>query len=241
MYRSEIVITLDDLLKDPDEICRLAKKEDIVMLINRGKTKSHCNCSESFILSGGDLLSTNAANELSAANSKNSQKGFSMIELLVAVTIISITMLAVGALSSLCANGIALVQRKRAAESKAVELTTKLSAQQKTSLPAGGAFAVNQQTGEPVRNAQSSVTLSCSAAYCDRVITIPSDIEGRSATEKVIGWDDAMPPDANQKFIRAWNVRDEDATRNWRRITVAIFPADSSFPVTFSVIGGVIK
>lgn len=238
MNRSVIVITLEDLLSDPDEICRLAKKEDIVMILNNGKNEVTPN--NSLRNNEAALLAVNHSNITSKAK-HNSQKGFSMIELLVAVTIISITMLAVGALSSLSATGIALVQRKRAAENKAVELTAKLRAQQKVSLPAGGAFAVNPQTGEPTRNAQGGVTLNCSAAYCDRVVTIPSSMEGKSATEKVIGWDEAMPSEATHKFTRAWNVRDEDATRNWRGITVAIFPADSSIPATFSVTGGVIK
>lgn len=169
------------------------------------------------------------------------QKGFTMVELMIAVTLISLVLLAVGVLTSLNANGIALVQRKRAAENYAVELSSKLKSAQKLMMPEGGAFAVDAISGEPVRATDATVALNCSDFYCDRIITIPSSNEGTSATEIVYDWGSPLPEGASVKFVRAWTLSDEDAQRNWRRITVAVFPPDSQIPTTYSVTGGVIK
>lgn len=169
------------------------------------------------------------------------QEGFGMIELLVAVTLISMTLLAVGALSSLSATGLALVSRKRAAESYAVGVGSRLKAQQRISLPEGGAFQVEAATGLPVRDPGNRVELNCSNQYCDKIVILAPERDGTSPREIEIGWDEPLPEGASLKFTRAWTLSDEDAVRNWRRVTVAIFATDSNIPVTVSVTGGVIK
>lgn len=172
---------------------------------------------------------------------KRNDKGFSLLELLIAITIISITLLAIGALGSITANGLALTQRKREAESSAVEAINKLKANRRSTLPAGGAFAVDATTGIPTRNDLAEVPLTCSVQYCDRVITLPPAREGDAPQQEILGWEDPIPVNASVKFIRAWTLTDEDAARNWRRITVAVFPNNVMIPTTFSVTGAVIR
>lgn len=226
-----IFVTLDDLTEDIDEICRLARKFDGEIVLALGsdyEDKSMRN------------LNT-MTKKPETAPERAGQKGFTMVELMIAVTLISIVLLAVGALTSLSANGMALVLRKRAAENYAVELSSRLKANQKIMMPEGGAFAVDPVTGDPVRATDATVALNCTEMYCDRIITIPSETEGASATEMVYRWNGSLPEGASVKFVRAWTLSDEDARRNWRRITVAIFSPDSQIPTTYSVTGGVIK
>ena len=173
---------------------------------------------------------------------KNLNAGFSMLELLIAVTIISIVLLAVGALGSIVVNGMALTLRKREAESSATEAVSKIKSQRRENLSVGGAFAVDNQTGKPARNGEAEVALNCSAVYCDRVITIPNPIEGAGPDrQQVIGWDDPLPAGASVRFVRAWTISDEDAARTWRRMSVAVFPGGSLIPITYTVTGGVIR
>lgn len=172
---------------------------------------------------------------------KINNSGFSMIEVLIAVTIISIVLLAIGALGSIVVNGMALTQRKREAESSAAAAVSKVKSDRRINLPEGGAFAVNVQSGKPLRNDEAEVSLNCTPAYCDRVITISGTEEGVNPEERVIGYDEPLPDGGRNKFVRAWAVADEDATRNWRRLTVAVFPTGSSIPITYSVTGGVIR
>lgn len=238
--REMIVVTLEDLAEDIDEICRLARKFDgeVVLCLQRGdgqhRSNEENNMTEVFI--------TKPAGEKTGEKPAFAeQQGFTMVELMIAVTLISVVLLAVGALSSLTANGIALVQRKRAAEKYAAEISSRLKADQKTMIPEGGAFPVNAATGDPVRMGDGRVKLTCSEMYCDRIISIPSETEGAGATEQVISWGGQVPEGASVRFIRAWTLSDEDAQRNWRRITVAVFPTDSRVPTSYSVTGGVIK
>lgn len=235
-----IFVTLDDLVEDIDEICRLARKfkdGEVVMCLGSGNEEETNN-----LKTMTEETKTAQPSEDVAVNAVHAgQKGFSMVEMMIAVTLISIVLLAIGTLSSICASGIALVQRKRASENYAVELSSKLKADQKIMMPEGGAFAVDAATGDPQRATDGAVALNCSALYCDKIISVPSGIEGASATEKIISWDAQLPGDATVKFVRAWTLSDEDAQRNWRRITVAVFPPDSQIPATFSVTGGVIK
>lgn len=172
---------------------------------------------------------------------RKNDSGFSLLELLIAISIISITLLAIGALGSITANGLALTQRKRDAESTAVEAINKLKANRRSTLPAGGAFAVDATSGVPTRNEQAEVILACSVQYCDRIITLPPAREGDAPRQEVLGWEDPIPDSATVKFIRAWTLTDEDAARNWRRITVAVFPNNVLIPTTFSVTGAVIR
>lgn len=229
-----IFVTLDDLIEDIDEICRLARKFDGQVVLALGSDYED---------ESTNYLTTMTEKPITAATESEiaRQKGFTMVELMIAVTLISIVLLAVGALTSLSTSGIALVQRKRAAENHAVELASRLKADQKIMMPEGGAFAVDPITGDPVRATDATVALNCSDMYCDRILTIPSETEGTSATEMVYSWGGALPEGASVKFVRAWTLSDEDVRRNWRRITVAVFTPDSQIPTTFSVTGGVIK
>src|SRR5687767_12222745 len=126
-----IVISLQDLVDDFEGVCRLARKSDegeIVMYLSENlDTPDESDNSGHFVEESVNSLtaSLNEKDEKILAASSSRQRGFSMIELLIAVTIISITLLAVGALTSVSVNGIGLVLRKRAAENYAVALTSK--------------------------------------------------------------------------------------------------------------------
>lgn len=164
-----------------------------------------------------------------------------MIEVLIAVTIISIVLLALGGLGSIVTGGMALNQRKRDAENAAVEAVAKVKSGRRTNLPQGGAFAVDINNGKPIRNSSDEVVLNCTSIYCDLVITLPGGEEGLNPPQQIIGYDDPLPLGARVKFVRAWTIADEDSERNWRRLTVAVFPAGSLLPITYSVTGGVIR
>lgn len=172
---------------------------------------------------------------------KDNQNGFTMIELLIAVTLMALVLLTVGAAIAFTSGGFAMVQRKRDAENYVVEVSAKLKAQQRANQVQGGAFAVEAASGLPVRNADGEVALNCSADFCDRVIVFPSDTVGTSPRQAVIGWNEPLPDGSTVKFIRAWTITDEDALRSWRRISIALFVPDSNTPTTFSVTGAVIK
>lgn len=168
-----------------------------------------------------------------------SRNGFSLVEVMIASTIIMMVILGIGMLTQLMATGAALKERRRAAENQASALLSKLKAQQGTFLQDGGAFTVDE-TGQAVRNSEDKIPYTCTASFCDKVYVIPTN-DGTTPEETVTGWNDTLPQNAELKFIRAWSVSDEDTSRNWKRITIAVFPENSLYPITTSVTGGVIK
>lgn len=172
---------------------------------------------------------------------RRGERGFSMIELLIASTIITLVMLTVGTLNLLMTNSLLLVQNKQAAEKHASQLTSNLKVQQKNDLSAGGAFQTNAITGLPVRDANGGISLNCSQNYCDRIYVAPAAENGTQSPERIYKWNEKAPAGSILKFTRAWTISDEDASRNWRRISIAVFSGNSNFPLTQTVSGGVVK
>lgn len=224
-----IFIGIEDLIENLDGVLEMAKREETVLV-----------CTD--LQSEVDLNVYRLPEPHSAARRQDfaNQLGFTFIELIIAVTLISLALLFVGTVTSLSASALRVVQLRKAAEPKALEVVSKLKAQKKQTLPAGGAFRIDGEKGNPYRNLSGGVDLRCNSTYCDRIYQIRQQ-ENSDPTEIAIGWDDPVPENATLKFIRAWTVTDEDETRNWRRITIAVFPAESNVPLAHIVTGGVIR
>ena len=120
-------------------------------------------------------------------------------------------------------------ERQDKAAKQAESLLNELAARKTADLPAGGGFAVSPQ-GVPNRNADNTVTLNCSAAYCDQIVARPQG-SGTAFDFVRSNWGAAAPAGGTQVYVRAWRVETLDASRNLRRVTVAVFPSGSGEPL----------
>ena len=231
-----IYLTLQDLIDDIDEVIDLVKSnkdEDFIMLINNDNKRE--------IIKPPFSDQKAVVKFPSFAGDKIGERGFSMVELIIASTIITLVMLVVGTLNLLVTNSLLVVQNKRMAENYTKQLISSLKAGQKADFPAGGAFQTNSVSGMPARNSSGEVDLSCTKNFCDKIYIADSSAPGTQATEKVVSWDESSPAGYTWKFTRAWRISDEDEARNWRKITIAVFSAESKVPLTQTVSGGVMK
>ena len=172
---------------------------------------------------------------------QNQQAGFALLDVLIAVTLLSLVIIAVTALTVIASNGLARASRKKEAQNYVVELSNQLRTRERQIMNEGGAFAVDPNNGMPVRDDNGEINLRCGANFCDRVIMLPATRDGETPRRKTIGWNDELPANSTALFVRAWTISDEDRVRGWRRVTIAVLPANSNIPLTASVTGGVVK
>jgi len=121
-------------------------------------------------------------------------------------------------------------ERQRKAGKQAEAGLNNLVSKKRSELSDGGAFAVDQ-SGNPVRNSDNTVSLNCSNAYCDQIIAVPQP-SGTGTDLVTIGWGASLPTGSQAIYTRAWTVQTLDGAKGLRRATIAVFPAGNGEPLS---------
>ena len=160
---------------------------------------------------------------------RGGESGAVLIEAVIGLVIFTIVLLSAAQFLRWNVEPLLMKERQDKAAKQAESILNELAARKNSNLPAGGSFAVGAQ-GDPTRNADNSVTLDCSTAYCDQIVAAPQ-AAGTAYDFTRADWGAAAPANGMQIYVRAWRVETLDAARNYRRITVAVFPAGSGEPL----------
>lgn len=169
------------------------------------------------------------SNALKKSRSRKSERGAALIETIIGLLMFTVVSVAAGQLLRVLIDPLLMSERQRVASKQAESLLNDLSARQAASLPDGGSFNVDAQ-GNPVRNADSTITLNCSTAYCDQVISAQGS--GTEQNYSRLNWGAALPAGSRQVYVRAWRVSTVDASRSLRRVTIAVFPSGDAYPIS---------
>jgi type II secretory pathway pseudopilin PulG len=160
---------------------------------------------------------------------RDGESGHFLVEAAIGLVIFTIALLSAMQFLRWNMDPLLMQERQDKAAKQAESVLNELAARKNSNLPAGGSFAVGAQ-GDPTRNADNSVTLNCSTAYCDQIVAAPQ-AAGTAYDFTRADWGAAAPAGGMQIYVRAWRVETLDDARNYRRITVAVFPTGSGEPL----------
>lgn len=160
------------------------------------------------------------------------------METVIGLLVFTLAVVAAGQLLRVFINPLLVTERQRVAGKQSESLLNDLAARQSATLPDGGSFTVDAQ-GNPVRNADSTITLNCSTSYCDQIITAQGTGTERSYSR--LTWGATLPAGASQTYVRAWRISTIDASRRLRRVTIAVFPAGESYPLSVQTLNVVLR
>lgn len=163
------------------------------------------------------------------AKTRGGESGAILVEAVIGLVIFTVVLLSAAQFLRWNVEPLLMKERQDKAAKQAESLLDELAARSSADLPAGGSFAVTAQ-GDPARNADDSVTLDCTASYCDQIVAAPQ-AAGTAFDFVRAAFGAAPPANGTQIYVRAWRVEALDAARNLRRITVAVFPAGSGEPL----------
>ena len=159
-----------------------------------------------------------------------SDAGIGLVESMIGLLVFTILMLVAGQLMRVHVETLLMGERQRKAGKQAEAGLNNLVSKKRSELADGGAFAVDQ-TGNPVRNFDNTVSLNCSAAYCDQIIAVPQP-SGTGTDLVMIAWGASLPTGSQPIYTRAWTVQTLDGAKGLRRATIAVFPAGNVEPLS---------
>lgn len=159
-----------------------------------------------------------------------SEAGIGLIESMIGLLVFTILMLVAGQLMRVHVETLLMGERQRKAGKQAEAGLNNLVSKKRSELADGGAFAVDQ-TGNPVRHFDNTVSLNCSAAFCDQIIAVPQP-SGTGTDLVTIGWGASLPTGSQTIYIRAWAVQTLDGAKGLRRVTIAVFPPGNGEPLS---------
>jgi len=170
------------------------------------------------------------SNARARASEMRGEAGIGLVESMIGLLVFTILMLVAGQLMRVHVETLLMGERQRKAGKQAEAGLNNLVSKKRSELADGGAFAVDQ-SGNPLRNFDNTVSLNCSAAYCDQIIAVPQPA-GTGTGLITIGWA-VTPPNGSQPiYTRAWTVRTLDAAKGLRQVTIAVFPHSNSEPLS---------
>jgi hypothetical protein len=179
------------------------------------------------------------SNTLNISRNRKSERGAALIEAIIGLLMFTVVALAAGQLLRAHINPILMTERQRAAVKQAESLLNDLSARSNASLIDGGSFNVDN-AGNPIRNADNSITLNCSTSYCDQIIGVSQASSTELNFTRSV-WGATLPAGGQQVYVRAWRVGTVDAARRLRRVTIAIFPSGDSQPLSVQTLNVVLR
>jgi hypothetical protein len=165
-----------------------------------------------------------------SASDRRGEAGIGLVESMIGLLVFTILMLVAGQLMRVHVETLLMGERQRKAGKHAEAGLNNLVAQKRSELVDGGAFAVDQ-TGDPVRNFDNTVSLNCSTAYCDQIIAVPQP-SGTGTDLVTIAWEASLPSGSQAIYTRAWTVGTLDVAKGLRRVTIAVFPNSNGEPLT---------
>src|SRR5829696_9605029 len=98
---------------------------------------------------------------------RGGESGAILVEAIIGLVIFTVVLLSAAQFLRWNVEPLLMKERQDKAAKQAESLLNELAARGNADLPAGGSFAVTAQ-GDPVRNADNSVTLNCTTSYCDQ-------------------------------------------------------------------------
>jgi Tfp pilus assembly protein PilV len=170
------------------------------------------------------------SNARARTSESRGQAGIGLVESMIGLLVFTILMLAAGQLMRVHIETLLMGERQRKAGKQAGAGLNNLVSKKRSELADGGAFAVDQ-SGIPTRNYDNTVTLNCSAAYCDQIIAVPQ-ASGTGTDLITIGWGANLPNGSQTIYTRAWTVRTLDGAKGLRRVTIAVFPNSNDEPLS---------
>jgi hypothetical protein len=165
-----------------------------------------------------------------SASDRRGEAGIGLVESMIGLLVFTILMLVAGQLMRVHVETLLMGERQRKAGKHAEAGLNNLVAQKRSELVDGGAFAVDQ-TGDPVRNFDNTVSLNCSTAYCDQIIAVPQP-SGTGTDLVTIAWEASLPSGSQAIYTRAWTVGTLDVAKGLRQVTIAVFPNSNGEPLT---------
>src|SRR5574341_1367852 len=164
------------------------------------------------------------------AREMRGEAGIGLVESMIGLLVFTILMLVAGQLLRVHVETLLMGERQRKAGKQAEAGLNNLVSRKRSDLADGGAFAVDQ-TGNPLRNSDNTVSLNCLTAYCDQIIAVPQP-SGTGTDLVTIGWGTNLPAGSQAIYTRAWTVQTLDGAKGLRRATIAVFPAGNGEPLS---------
>ncbi len=173
------------------------------------------------------------SNRSGRGSKRRGEAGIGLVESMIGLLVFTILMLVAGQLLRVHVETLLMSERQRKAGKQAEAGLNNLVSKKRSELADGGAFAVDQ-SGTPIRNPDNSVTLNCSAAYCDQIIAVPQPF-GIGTDLVTVGWGASLPHGSQTIYTRAWTVQTLDAAKALRRVIIAVFPSRNNEPLSVLV------
>ena len=170
------------------------------------------------------------SNASARARKRRGEAGIGLVESMIGLLVFTILMLVAGQLMRVHVETLLMGERQRKSGKQAEAGLNNLVSKKRSELTDGGAFAVDQ-SGNPVRNSDNTVSLNCSNAYCDQIIAVPQP-SGTGTDLVTIGWGASLPTGSQAIYTRAWTVQTLDGAKGLRRATIAVFPAGNGGPLS---------
>jgi type II secretory pathway pseudopilin PulG len=132
---------------------------------------------------------------------RDGESGHFLVEAAIGLVIFTIALLSAMQFLRWNMDPLLMQERQDKAAKQAESVLNELAARKNSNLPDGGSFAVGAQ-GDPTRNADNTVTLNCSTAYCDQIVAAPQ-AAGTAYYFTRADWGAAAPADGMQVYVRA--------------------------------------
>ena len=164
------------------------------------------------------IVSVKTAKVIKRVKSENQEKGFSLVEVLIAVFVA--TLIGIGAVALLNARAVGINDKAetKEGETRAEEALSALTAVA-PDLNAGGSFQVVSE---------SAISLSaCTLETCDYVVYPDATESQRTSLAKGFPYGSTIPSTSQMTFIRRWRVDEVDSNYGLRKITVAILKSET--------------
>src|SRR5215207_2833637 len=103
---------------------------------------------------------------------RGGESGAILVEAIIGLVIFTVVLLSAAQFLRWNVEPLLMRERQDKAAKQAESVLNELAARRNADLPAGGSFAITAQ-GDPVRNADNTVTLNCTTSYCDQIVATP--------------------------------------------------------------------
>lgn len=164
------------------------------------------------------IVSVKTAKVIKKTKEQKSEKGFSLVEVLIAIFVAVFIGIAAVALLNARAVGINEKAETKEAETRAEEALSALSAVA-PDLSSGGSFEVLSENKIRLSN--------CSAANCDYVLYPDVSDTQRTSLAKGYPYGSTIPTSSQMAFLRRWRVDDVDNSYGLKKITIAILKSET--------------